>query len=118
MPKKEKKAQKATKKAKKPERASFKGITKALRAYLADGPRTIPEMIAALSVTEEAVLFGLRRLGKSKKGILRSGMVQGRPCWWWAAEVAQAGDAAPAADTPGKAARSGRAAKSGKAGKK
>jgi hypothetical protein len=76
---------------KKPERASFKGVTKSLRTYLGAGPHTILEMIAALTVTEDAVLFGLRRLGKSKKGTLRSGMVEGRPCWWWEADEVQPG---------------------------
>jgi len=65
------------------ERTSFKGVTKSLRAYLSGATHTISEMIAGLDVTEDAVLFGLRRLGKSKKGTLRSGMVEGRPCWWW-----------------------------------
>ena len=90
MPKKDKKAKKAV-------RPSFKGVTKNLRAFLAGGTHTIPEMMAGLDVTEEAVLYGLRRLGKSKKGTLRSGMVEGRPCWWWEAD-----DAAPG---PSKAAQ-------------
>ena len=83
MPKKAKKA----KAGKKPARPSFKGVTKSLRTYLGAGPHTIPEMIAALAVTEDAVLYGLRRLGKSKKGSLHSGMVKGRPCWWWEGEL-------------------------------
>lgn len=86
MPKKAKKAKKGQPDgAKRPAEAkpSFKGITKSLRAYLGAGPHTIPEMIADLAVSEDAVLYGLRRLGKSKKGTLRSGMVDARPCWWW-----------------------------------
>ena len=64
-------------------RPSYKGVAKRLRAVLAERECTIPEMIAALDVTEAAVLDALRRLGKSKKGTLRSGIVRSRPCWWW-----------------------------------
>jgi hypothetical protein len=65
-----------------PHRAVRKGVTNRLRALLAKGPCTIPDMQAALAVDEAAVLRGLRRLGKSKKGILHSGMVAGKPAWW------------------------------------
>ena len=71
------------KKGKKDAPPSFKGVARRLRAFLSAGEHTIPEMVAQLDVTEDAVLYGLRRLGKSKKGVLRSGMVDGRPCWWW-----------------------------------
>ena len=79
MPKKGKQSAK-TEQAPRP---SFKGVSKRLRAVLAERECTIPEMMAALDVTEEGVLDALRRLGKSKKGALRSGIVRSRPCWWW-----------------------------------
>ena len=78
------------KKAKQEARPSFKGVSKRLRDLLSAGKPTIPEMMAQLDVTEEAVLYALGRLGKSKKGTLRSGMVEGRPCWWWEADSPQA----------------------------
>ena len=76
MPKKDKKTKPAA-------RPSYKGVTKQLRAFLTDREATIPEMMSGLDVTEDAILYALRRLGKSKKGTLRSAMVEGRPCWWW-----------------------------------
>ena len=95
MPKAKKagKAQKAKKERKKGkgegkegDRVLRKGVTKRLRALLATGPHTIPNMRSALTVDEDAILYGLRRLGKSKKGTLRSGMVAGKACWWWETE--------------------------------
>ena len=67
------------------ERVLRKGVTKRLRALLAGGPHTIAHMRSMLAVDEDAVLYGLRRLGKAKRGRLRSGMVAGKPCWWWEA---------------------------------
>lgn len=115
-PKSDKTAKKAPKKAKKPARASYKGVTKTLRTTLTHTPLTITQMMAGLALTEDAIFYALRRLGKSKKGDLRSGMVKGLPCWWWEPDPAQAEAAPPAgkSDRPGKPAKSGKAAKAGK----
>jgi hypothetical protein len=72
------------------EKPSYKGVSKRLRGALAERELSIPEMMAALEVGEDAVLYALRRLGKSKKGTLRSGMVEARPCWWWEPDPRQA----------------------------
>ncbi|HET7767613.1 MAG TPA: hypothetical protein VFN74_02490 [Chloroflexota bacterium] len=79
MPKKGKRSAKTVQEP----RPSYKGVSKRLRAVLSERECTIPEMMAELDVTEEAVLDALRRLGKSEKGTLRSGIVLSRPCWWW-----------------------------------
>ena len=85
---------KATKKAEKPQKALRKGVTQRLRELLTGTPTAIPEMMAGLEVDEAAVLEGLRRLGKARKGELRSGIVLGKPCWWWEpAEEGRPGDA-------------------------
>ena len=86
MPKQVKKAKKDESAPPPAERPSYKGIAKRVRTYLAEREATIPELMAALDLTEDAVLHALRRLGKSKKGTLRSGMVELRPCWWWEPE--------------------------------
>ena len=116
MPKKPK-PDKNDKRAGKPARASYKGVTKTLRAALTHTPLTITQMMAGLALPEDAIFYALRRLGKSKKGDLRSGMVKGLPCWWWEPGSAQSEPAPPAgkSDKPGKPAKP---AKSGKAGKK
>ena len=113
-PKSAKSAKNAPKKTGKPARASYKGVTKTLRASLTQTPLTITQMMAGLSVGEDAIFYALRRLGKSKKGDLRSGMVKGLPCWWWEPDLAQL-EAAPSAGKPAKPVKAG---KSGKAGKK
>ena len=83
---------KKAKKGKKEARPSYKGVGKRVRALLAGREATIPEMVGELDVTEDAVLYALRRLGKSKKGTLRSGIVDGKPCWWWEPDPRQADD--------------------------
>ena len=90
------------KKGKKDAPPPFKGVARRLRALLTARETTIPEMTAELDVTEAAVLDGLRRLGKSRKGTLRSGMVDGRPCWWWEETPPQPAAAPPAAPPAGK----------------
>jgi hypothetical protein len=62
-----------------------KELARRLRAVLAQGPRDMAEMAAALQVEPEYVVIGLRELRKKRRGRLRSGMRAGRACWWWEA---------------------------------
>ena len=110
MPKKAKKSNKnpkAAEKAPAAPKASYKGVTKTLRAALTHTPLTITQMMTDLAVPEDAIFYALRRLGKSKKGDLRSGMVKGLPCWWWEPHPPQP-DAAPSRGKPGKAGKAGK----------
>lgn len=60
-----------------------KDAAKRLREVLAERPLELHEMMAILSAQEDLVLAALRELGEKKRSRLRSGMVEGRPCWWW-----------------------------------
>jgi hypothetical protein len=67
----------------KAKKAGRQDVDRRLQAALAERPLEFEEMRAELQVEEEAVLGALRRLGKKKRGRLRSGVVDGRNCWWW-----------------------------------
>ena len=90
-----------------PGKAARKDLVRRLRAALVEQPLTIAQMVEALGADESAVLAALRRLRKSGKtrvrkaqhdisgaasdpNRLRSGMVAGRPCWWWKPEAGAA----------------------------
>jgi hypothetical protein len=72
-----------TKQPPKVDKAARRDVTRRLRAALAERPLELVEMCATLQADEELVLIALRRLGKKKRGGLRSGVVGGRNCWWW-----------------------------------
>ena len=83
----------------KAEKAAQQDLTRRLRAALTERPLELVEMGATLRAEEEPVLVALRLLGKKKRGRLRSGVVDGRNCWWW--EPPPAGqDARDAPDGP------------------
>jgi len=86
---------KAAKKSQKPQKALRKGASRRLQELLTDTPTSIPEMMAGLELDEASVLEGLRRLGKARKGTLRSGIVLSKPCWWWAPAEEDLPEAAP-----------------------
>ena len=67
----------------KAEMAVQQDLTRRLRAALTECPLELVEMGATLQAEEEQVLAALRRLGKKKRGRLRSGVVDGLNCWWW-----------------------------------
>ena len=71
------------KSARKLKKQSRKRLTRRLRDILTEQPLEIAEMEAALGLDEAAVLLGLRELGERKRGRLRSGVRDGRNCWWW-----------------------------------
>ena len=77
----------------KAEKAAHQDLTRRLRAALTERPLELVEMGATLQAEEGLVLVALRRLGKKKRGRLRSGVVDGRNCWWW--EPPLAGPDAP-----------------------
>jgi hypothetical protein len=65
------------------DKAARPELTRRLRDVLAERPLEFDEMRASLQAEEALVLDALRRLGKKKRGRLRSGVVDGRNCWWW-----------------------------------
>jgi hypothetical protein len=92
-----------------PGKAARKELARRLRAALTQQPLTIAQMVEALGTDEETVLAALRRLRKSgmakakagkghggrsraarRPSRLRSGMVAGRPCWWWKSDEREA----------------------------
>jgi hypothetical protein len=88
---------------KKRAKAARKELARRLRSALTGSPITIAQMVEALAADEDAVLGALRRLGKrrkSYKGRLHSGMVAGRPCWWWEPAALGPEPEATAAEAP------------------
>jgi hypothetical protein len=65
------------------ERQNRRRVTRRLRQALSERPLEIAEMQEVLQVDEPMVLAGLRRLGKKPGRRLRSGVLEGRNCWWW-----------------------------------
>jgi hypothetical protein len=60
-----------------------KRLARRLRDALSEYALELPEMIDLLAASESEVLEGLRVLGKKTRGRLRSGVLDGRNCWWW-----------------------------------
>jgi hypothetical protein len=97
-----------------PGKATGKEAARRLRAALTEQPLTIAQMVEVLGTDEATVLVALRRLrkagrAKAKTGKghggrsrgarrpsrLRSGMVAGRPCWWWKPDEREATEPQP-----------------------
>jgi hypothetical protein len=71
------------KRSKEKKREERRRLTRRLRQALSERPLEIAEMQEVLQVDEPMVLAGLRRLGKKPGRRLRSGVLEGRNCWWW-----------------------------------
>jgi hypothetical protein len=69
--------------ARRRDRQERRKIARRLRQALSERPLEIVEMQAVLQVEEPQVLAGLRRLNKKPGRRLRSGVLEGRNCWWW-----------------------------------
>ena len=85
-----------------------KRLTRRLRDAIAERPLELPEMIGVLGDAEDEVLAALRVLGKKSRGRLRSGVLDGRNCWWWVPPAeAPPAEAPPAEAPPAEAAAAG-----------
>ena len=69
--------------ARRRERQERRHLTRRLRETLSQRPLEILEMQEVLQVGEPLILAGLRRLNKKPGRRLRSGVLEGRNCWWW-----------------------------------
>ena len=69
--------------ARRRERQERRHLTRRLREALSQRPLEILEMQEVLRVGEPLILAGLRRLNKKPGKRLRSGVLEGRNCWWW-----------------------------------
>jgi hypothetical protein len=65
------------------DRQERRHIARRLRQALSERPLEIQEMQEVLQVGEPLILAGLRRLNKKPGRRLRSGVLEGRNCWWW-----------------------------------
>ena len=65
------------------DRKTRKALARRLQSALLADKLSVGQMQALLSTNEAGVLAALRALGARRRSGLRSGMRDGRACWWW-----------------------------------